>query len=112
MEEDMWHFQCFMTYYFKKGKNATEMQKKKMCAMYEEGAMTDWSVKSGLQSFLVLLTFWSNNYFLWGCIRHWKIFSSTPGHYPPEASQHTENIQINKVIGENEKYVFYFTGKN
>ena len=26
-------------------------------------------------------------------------------------SQHTQNIQINKVIGENEKYVFYFMGK-
>ena len=26
-------------------------------------------------------------------------------------SQHTENIQINKVIGENEKCVFYFTEK-
>ena len=26
-------------------------------------------------------------------------------------SQHTKNIQINKVIGENEKCVFYFTEK-
>ena len=26
-------------------------------------------------------------------------------------SGHTQNIQINKVIGENEKYVFYFTEK-
>ena len=25
--------------------------------------------------------------------------------------QHTQNIQINKVIGENEKYDFYFTEK-
>ena len=25
--------------------------------------------------------------------------------------QHTHNIQINKVTGENEKYVFYFTEK-
>ena len=29
---------------------------------------------------------------------------------PWEISQHTQNIQINKVIGENEKYVF--NGKN
>ena len=28
-----------------------------------------------------------------------------------EDSGHTQNIQINKVIGENEKYVFYFTEK-
>lgn len=26
-------------------------------------------------------------------------------------SQHTENIQINKVIGENKKEVFYFMGE-
>ena len=26
-------------------------------------------------------------------------------------SRHSQNIQINKVIGENEKYVFYFMGK-
>ena len=27
-------------------------------------------------------------------------------------SRHTQNIQINKVIGGNEKCVFYFTEKN
>ena len=27
-------------------------------------------------------------------------------------SQHIQNIQINKVIGENEKYAFYFMEKN
>ena len=27
-------------------------------------------------------------------------------------SQHTQSIQINKVIGENEKYVSYFMEKN
>ena len=27
-------------------------------------------------------------------------------------SQHTQNIQINKVIDEDEKCVFYFTEKN
>ena len=39
-----------MLYYFKEGKNATEMQKKKICAVYGEGAVTDrtcqkWFVK-------------------------------------------------------------------
>ena len=29
-----------MLYYFKKGKNATEMQKKQLCAVYGEGAVT------------------------------------------------------------------------
>ena len=27
-------------------------------------------------------------------------------------SQHTQHIQINKIIGENEKYDFYFMEKN
>ena len=27
-------------------------------------------------------------------------------------SQHTQSIQINKVIGKSDKYVFYFTEKN
>ena len=37
MEEHFWHI---MLYYFKEGKNATETQKK-ICAVYEEGAVTD-----------------------------------------------------------------------
>ena len=49
MEENMQHFQLIMLCYFKKGKNATEMQKK-ICAVYGEGAVTDptcqkWFVK-------------------------------------------------------------------
>ena len=42
MEENMQHFQHIMLYYFKKGKNTTEMQKKeKICAVCGEGAVTD-----------------------------------------------------------------------
>ena len=41
------------------------------------------------------------------------MFSSTPGLSPLEAtvgeSRHTQNIQINKVTGDNEKCVSYFT---
>ena len=49
MEEKKQHFQHIMLYYFKKGKNATETQKK-ICAVYGEGAVTDrtcqkWFVK-------------------------------------------------------------------
>ena len=49
MEENMQHFWHIMLYYFKKNKNATEMQKR-VCAVYGEGAMTDqtcqkWFVK-------------------------------------------------------------------
>ena len=41
MEEKKQHFQHMMLYYFKKGKNTIEMQKK-ICAVYGEGAVTDW----------------------------------------------------------------------
>ena len=50
MEENMQHFQHIL-YYFKKGKNATEAQKK-ICAVYEKG--TDWTCQeSHLQSFVL-----------------------------------------------------------
>ena len=39
MEENMQHFWYIMLYYFKKGKNATETQKK-ICAV-NEGAVTE-----------------------------------------------------------------------
>ena len=49
MEEKKQHFWHIMLYYFKKGKNASEVQKK-ICAVYGEGAVTDqmcqkWFVK-------------------------------------------------------------------
>ena len=40
MEEDMQHFQRILFYYFKKGKNTTEMQEK-ICAVYGEDAVTN-----------------------------------------------------------------------
>ena len=43
------HFLHITLYYFKKGKNTTEMQKKKeICAVYEEGAVTDGTCQNGL----------------------------------------------------------------
>ena len=50
MEENTQHFWHIMLHYFQKGKNATEMQNKKNCAVYGEGAVTDrtcqkWFVK-------------------------------------------------------------------
>ena len=41
MEENTQHFQHIMLYYFKKGKNTIEMQKREICAVYGEGAVTD-----------------------------------------------------------------------
>ena len=39
MEKNTQHFWHIILYSFKKGKNATEMRK--ICAVYEEGAVTD-----------------------------------------------------------------------
>ena len=41
MEGNMQHFQHIILYYFRKGKNAIEMQKKETSAEYGEGAVTD-----------------------------------------------------------------------
>ena len=119
MEEDMQHFQLLMLY-FKRGKNTTEMQKKKRFVQCMQQVL--WlieCVKSGLWSFLVLLTSWPNNSLLWGCLMHGPLcirclaaaLAST--HWKPiaEDSRHSQNIQINKVTGENEKCIFYFMEK-
>ena len=65
----MQHFRHIMLYYFKKGKNATEMQKK-ICAVYGESAVADWMrmekvlwltecVKSGSLSFVLEISRWT-----------------------------------------------------
>ena len=55
-EENKQHFWHIIPYYFKKGENATEMQKK-ICAVNGEGAVTDrmcqqWFVKFCAGDFL------------------------------------------------------------
>ena len=57
MEEKKQHFPHIMLYYFKKGKNATETQKK-ICTVYGEGAVTDrtcqkWFAKFRAGDFLL-----------------------------------------------------------
>ena len=51
MEEDTQHFWHIMLYYFKKGKNTTE-KPKKICAVYEEGAVTDGTCQELFAKFL------------------------------------------------------------
>ena len=50
MEGKKQHFRHVMLYYFKKGKNTTEMLKK-ICAAYEEGAMTDQTCQKWFAKF-------------------------------------------------------------
>ena len=55
----MQHLQHIMLYYFKKGKNATEMQKEKICAVYGEGAVTVGICQSGSRSFVLEISRWT-----------------------------------------------------
>ena len=50
-EENTQHFWHIMLYYFRRGKNATEMQKK-ICAVYGEGAVTDQMCQRWFAKFL------------------------------------------------------------
>ena len=50
MEENMQHFWHIILYYFKKGKNATEMQKK-IFIVYGEGAVTDQTCEKWFAKF-------------------------------------------------------------
>ena len=59
----MQHFWHIMLYYFKKGKNACEMQRK-ICVVYGEGAVTEgtcqkWFVKFPAGGFLLDDAPWS-----------------------------------------------------
>ena len=50
MKENMQHFQHIMLY-FKKSKNATKTQKL-ICAVYGEGAVTDWMCQKWFVKYL------------------------------------------------------------
>ena len=53
MEENMWHFQCIMLYYFKKDKYATETHThNKICVAYGEGVVTEGTCQKWFVKFL------------------------------------------------------------
>ena len=103
-----------MFYFFKKGKNATEMQKEKRCVQCMDKML--WLTDRMCQK--------------WFAKFHAGVFSlgDTPKsgrpvevgnnqidtlnennqHYITQEIADIQNIKINKVIGENEKCVFYF----
>ena len=54
VQEDMPNFWCIMLYYFKKGKNAAETQKK-ICVLCGEGAVTDQMCQKWFVKFLVII---------------------------------------------------------
>ena len=94
-----------------------QLTQKEISTVYEEGAITDQMCPKWFDKFL------GTDYIL----PHNKQFFAVRLTYALEDiqqlswplptrsqvgdSQHTQNIQINKVIGENEKSVLYFTEK-
>ena len=53
VEENKQHFWRILLYYCREGKNATEMQKKKkICAVYWEGSVTDQTCQKWFEKFL------------------------------------------------------------
>ena len=65
--DHFWH----IVLYFKKVKNATEMQKK-VCAMCGEGAVIDCTCQSGLRSFVLEIPCWA---MLHGRGDRWKLIA-------------------------------------
>ena len=111
----MQHFQCIMLYYFRKGKNTTETQKK-VCAVDGEGTVTDRKCQKWFAEFLGPTDILAK-YLCCGaglCIGR-CLAAPLASIYPLGASsgrcQHTQNIQINTVIGENEKCLLFYGKK-
>ena len=59
MEEKKQHFEHIVPYYFKKGKNATEMQKNRFVQCMEKVLWLIKSVNNGLQSFMQEISRWT-----------------------------------------------------
>ena len=76
VEEDMQHFWHIVLHYFKKGKNATEMQEK-ICALYGEGAVTDQMCQKGFAKFPGPADTLARSVCAVGCLVHWKVCGST-----------------------------------
>ena len=52
MGKDMQYFWRIMLCHFKKGKNTNETHTKKICAVYGEHAVTDWTCQKWFAKFL------------------------------------------------------------
>ena len=86
MEENMQHFPHILLHYFKKDKNATEMQKKKICAMYGEGAVTDQTCQTCFAKF---------------CARNFSLDDAPRSGRPVEI----DSDQIKILIENNQHYI-------
>ena len=60
--------------------------KKKICAVYGEGAVTDQTCQKWFVKFLGTVDISAKQFFAVSCLTHWKMFGCTPGLYPLEAN--------------------------
>ena len=115
MEENTQHIQHIMLYYFKKGKSTTETHKED-CAVCGEGAVTDqtcqkWFAKFHAGDFSLDDAPQSGRLVEVDRDQIQTLTKNNPCYTRREDSRHTQNIQINKVIDENEQCLLFF-GKN
>ena len=110
MEENTQHF-WHISFIISRKLKMQLKQKNKLVQCMEEVLWLIERVRSGLWSVLVQLTFCPTRPLLGGRVMHWKVFSSTLAspHQKLRAgdSRQAQSIQINEVISENEKSVFY-----
>ena len=115
-EKNTQHFQHITLYYFKKGKKCNQNAKKDLCSV--------WRRCPDLLNVSKVVCEVSWYYLHFGhiilccgaalCIGRCSAAPLASTHWKPIVgnSQHTQNTQVSKVIGEHEKCVFYFTDKN
>ena len=107
----MQHFWHIMLYYFKKGKSTTETHKKDLCSVWRR--CCDWPDVSKVVREVMCWRSRAGDCTLDGAPRSGRPVESIGiklrhyMFYHARDSRHTQNTQIGKVIGENEKYVFY-----
>ena len=100
MEDKKQHFWHIMLYYFKKGKKATEMQKK-TCAVYGKGAVTDqtcrkWFGKFHAGNFSLADVPWLGRPVEVDSDPIETLIENNQQFYHVGDSRHTQNIQIKR----------------
>ena len=118
MEEIMQHFQHIMVYHFNKGKNTTKTHTHThthtLCSVWRRCCDQLECVKSGLWSSVLEISCWM---MLHSWVDQLKLIAIKSRHWEKSTlyhvgdSQHTQTIQINKIIGENQKCVLFYRKK-
>ena len=117
MEENRQHFGILCFIISRKVKNATEMQKKKDCAVCGEGAVTHQTCQKWFAKFHAADFQLGNALSLGGPVEvdRNQIKTLIENNHCSTMWEIADILKISKSIkitGENEKYIFYFMEKN